>query len=131
MSGSDEAKAGRRRRRRTGVQEDLGENIAQSAVVGVEVPSKENEKHVERGLGMRGKGIANHEVGEAADSLMEGNGECLEVRGKEKRGTKGDCRMYCMMVLRVQRSRERDHNRSSQRQTALERNLRGWEKKET
>lgn len=39
--------------------------------------------------------------------------------------------MYCMMVLRVQRSSERDQSRSSQRQTVLERNLRGWENKET
>ena len=50
---------------------------------------------------------------------------------ESEKGTKGDCRMYCMMVLRVHRSSERDQSKSSQRQTVFERNLRGWDNKET
>ena len=74
---------------------------------------------------------SNDGIGKSADSLVECDRKRLEVRKKGKEGTKGDCRMYCMMVLRVQRSSERDQSRSSQRQTVLERNLRGWENKET
>ena len=74
---------------------------------------------------------SNDGIGKSADSLVECDRKRLEVREEGKEGTKGDCRMYCMMVLRVQRSSERDQSRSSQRQTVLERNLRGWENKET
>ena len=74
---------------------------------------------------------SNDGIGKSADSLVECDRKRLEVREEGKARTKGDCRMYCMMVLRVQRSSERDQSRSSQRQTVLERNLRGWENKET
>lgn len=74
---------------------------------------------------------SNDGICKSADSLVECDRKRLEVREKGKEGTKGDCRMYCMMVLRVQRNSERDQSRSSQRQTVLERNLRGWENKET
>lgn len=74
---------------------------------------------------------SNDGIGKSADSLVECDRKRLEVREEGKEGPKGDCRMYCMMVLRVQRSSERDQSRSSQRQTVLERNLRGWENKET